>query len=211
MIGTQWQPGRDMQMNGRPQPRPTPTTPARLLSLRLPNRQGQSSIAPQQLLQGQGSQGVGDGNLSNFLTLLGHILNNPQNAGGGFASAGGVGGGGKQDVGQYGGPADGRRLTPGLQPPGSAPMPRNPPSVSQMLFSGGGFQPQDALGEDRDPIGGHGTMHVNAPGYQVPGVGPSQGPQPNKIPTPKFTIGNGAPAFDPQRIEGPGGYAPPFF
>lgn len=153
-MGFQWQPGKDIPYGQQGKPAVTPTqSPAKLLSLRLPSREVPQTVAPLSLLQGQGSQGMGAG-LPQFLTLLSHLLRDPNNA----------------------------------------------------IAGGGGF-----LGEDRDPIGGHGTQRMNVPGLQVPGQGSPMRMSPTtpSIPTPRFTIGDGQPGDLFQ--SGPMTEAPPLF
>lgn len=134
-LGQRWQPGQSQGLPLGRTARPRQTahpSPAQLLSLRLPTRQAPASIAPHSLLQGQGSQGIGGGNVAGFLTLLSHLLNNPQNAGGGYATGGLT----PEPLGADRDPGAALRLrTPGYQAPGSSPTMRVPGIFDQFRAS----------------------------------------------------------------------------
>lgn len=130
-IGFKWQPGQQAMLNqgGGPRLPSGSQGPARLLSLRLPQRGAPNAVAPTALLQGQGAAGAPGGGLPGFLTLLQRLLNQQ---GGGVANQ--LPAGNLQPNFTSDGPESGQGQTmrlnaPGFQMPSQAPTQRVTPSA----------------------------------------------------------------------------------
>ena len=163
--GVTWQPGQQTSQGGVAPPAPIgggSASPAKLFSLRLPNRQAPNTVAPLSLLQGSGMAGAApQAGPVGFLQLLQHLL---RGGGGTGASDQGrwpdVFGSGAKVSYNPGGPA-----APPFYLPGAAP----PTTTSRKSQIGGGMMPTDPIYTGKS--GGGGMMPTDpiyTGGHQTP-------------------------------------------
>jgi len=122
LMGQRWQPGAQQDNGGIPLNKPSQTPaaePSQLLTLRLPNRTVPSAPAPLSLLMSHGSGALGGTNFNTFLTMLGHLMNNPTAPQGGYAGLPNGGAGATSDQGGQSPVSNTLRINvPGLHPGG---------------------------------------------------------------------------------------------